>query len=558
MMQALPEQIPAAEPDPLDVIAEANDLATLDEELNRLPEKYRNVLVMSYFCQQTNQQIADQLNETKGAVDGRIRDARRLLRVRLTGRGVEIGALTIAATLISSKASAASPALIHSTIQFAGFGTGLSGVENVTGVDLARMRLLTSTGTPIMSMKTGLLCTAILLGFSGAFGLSQLVATQDGLGSGLGTSSESLALDIGVGSESSTENSDPFSDGGAVEVVAAAESKPAQEQKQGTIELEVEILAAAETKPAPVAETAFVPSAKPSTNNGKKGAVAEFSRTSARGAERKINEMMGVEKIPALNFPGENSLGDILKVIAGHLTETSGVPVRILLDETDPDIGSNANLLNETRVSDVELSDITIDSALRLIFAKVKDQDPGLTWIAQGEVILIATTDTANDEDHLMLRSYDISKLRDLEFPVEGSVHVMQGGGMGGGGGGMGGGGGYFLLQESVSPKSPDHAEVPEHNSSGGEGQGASGMGHGEGHGPTVERVPTPWESGLSNVIMSLAVPDSWLGAGGDEIGTLSIAGNRLLVRQTRKGHEKVVEVLEELELAAAEMSEEQ
>ena len=137
----------------------------------------------------------------------------------------------------------------------------------------------------------------------------------------------------------------------------------------------------------------------------------------------------------------------------------------------------------------------------------------------------------------------------------------MGGGGMGGGGmggGGMGGGGGYFLLQESVSPQNPDHAEVPEHNSSGGGGQGASGLGHVERHRPTVERVPTPWESGLSNVIMSLAVPDSWLGAGGDEIGTLSIAGNRLLVRQTRKGHEKVVEVLEELELAAKEMSEEQ
>ena len=33
----------------------------------------------SYFAQQTNQEIADQLNESKGAIDGRIRDARRML-----------------------------------------------------------------------------------------------------------------------------------------------------------------------------------------------------------------------------------------------------------------------------------------------------------------------------------------------------------------------------------------------------------------------------------------------------------------------------------------------
>ncbi len=65
MTQPLTDQIPAAEPDPLDVIAQASDLATLDEELNQLPQKYRDVLVMSYFAQHTNQEIADQLNESK-------------------------------------------------------------------------------------------------------------------------------------------------------------------------------------------------------------------------------------------------------------------------------------------------------------------------------------------------------------------------------------------------------------------------------------------------------------------------------------------------------------
>ena len=116
MTQPLPDQVPASEPDTLDVIAQANDLASLDEELNQLPQKYRDVLVMSYFAQQTNQEIADQLNESKGAIDGRIRDARRLLRVRLARRGVEVGVLAVAAAYVQSSASAASPALIQKAI----------------------------------------------------------------------------------------------------------------------------------------------------------------------------------------------------------------------------------------------------------------------------------------------------------------------------------------------------------------------------------------------------------------------------------------------------------
>ena len=47
-------------------------------------------MAMNYFAQQTNQEIADQLNESKGAIDGRIRDARRMLRVKLARRGVEL------------------------------------------------------------------------------------------------------------------------------------------------------------------------------------------------------------------------------------------------------------------------------------------------------------------------------------------------------------------------------------------------------------------------------------------------------------------------------------
>jgi hypothetical protein len=43
-------------------------------------------------------------------IDGRIRDARRMLRVRLARRGVEVGVLALATAFVQSSASAASPA----------------------------------------------------------------------------------------------------------------------------------------------------------------------------------------------------------------------------------------------------------------------------------------------------------------------------------------------------------------------------------------------------------------------------------------------------------------
>ena len=62
-MQPLPAQLAQSSTDTLQRIAEANDLAALDEELDQFPEKYRDVLVMSYFARQSSQEIADQLHE---------------------------------------------------------------------------------------------------------------------------------------------------------------------------------------------------------------------------------------------------------------------------------------------------------------------------------------------------------------------------------------------------------------------------------------------------------------------------------------------------------------
>ena len=390
MTQPLPEHVPAAEPDPLDVIAQASDLATLDEELNQLPQKYRDVLVMSYFAQQTNQEIADQLNESKGAVDGRIRDARRMLRVRLVRRGVEIGVLALATASVQSSAAAASPMLIQKTIALGAPGMLSHELSGLNAAEVAQMKLLTSTGLPLMS-KIGLTIVAGLVIATGLLGMTHLAAFQNTDGDSDVTAVDAVAGDAAARDQTTvelngqTEESDSAVNDG---------NGPAVEQ-DGVIEPHhsgnrIKLVST---------------TAKPRTPLNK--ATAEFSRLSASEVEQRLNELVHREKVRNLSFPGENPLTDILEQISTQVSASQDQRFTMMPDYRRLDDESIS--LNDVMIRDIELDGISLSSALDIIMGQT---DPPLTWIAKNEVILITTAKEA--EEYMFLRSYDIAKLRKL------------------------------------------------------------------------------------------------------------------------------------------------
>ncbi len=206
-------------------VRDADLQRVVDEELSRLPDHYRAVIVLCDLESMTRKEAARQLGMPEGSVASRLARARALLAKRLTHRGFVFFGGSVAPVLSAGSASATVPPdLVAATIQAAG---RIAASKAATGVVSAQVAALTQGMVKAMfaTKIKKVMAVAMVVG---------LVLGGIGVGAGLLSSPAAVAQQPGAKPEDGNKGNDAAD--GTVRVLDDQIARLRKLQKQAELE----------------------------------------------------------------------------------------------------------------------------------------------------------------------------------------------------------------------------------------------------------------------------------------------------------------------------------
>jgi RNA polymerase sigma factor (sigma-70 family) len=159
----------------------------LDDEVNRLPVRYRTVILLCCLKGKTNEEAARELGVPIGTVLSRLARARAQLRARLTRRGVSLTAGVLAAGWAAEASASVPSCLVVSTMKAALLGTAeeaaAAGVVSAQAAALTKGALHVMWLSKLQTTVAALILSVALIGGGGLFAYGTLAAGP-GKGSG--------------------------------------------------------------------------------------------------------------------------------------------------------------------------------------------------------------------------------------------------------------------------------------------------------------------------------------------------------------------------------------